>query len=299
MKVKNPIDPQNGTVTFVENFKAEEIVNCYIKMGLKVNRFFPEENIQLYKCDQTGYRFYYPFNAIGDAKFYEDLSISRKNYYSERWEHSRALRFIEKNENVLEVGTGFGAFLNLLKIKGIKANGLELNGVAVKNCRDQGLNVENKLIQDDALENSGQYDVVCYFQVLEHITDVGSFLKASVDLLKVGGRLMIGVPNNNPYLFINDRMHTLNLPPHHAGLWNKNSLENLQKIFPLKKIHLEFEPLEEAYSEFIEQWTTNQKNKFIKKAIIVMRAKAPKILKKFCCKFINGRNIFVVFEKIS
>tara|TARA_R100000935_G_C2788782_1_gene145030 strand:- start:64 stop:960 length:897 start_codon:yes stop_codon:yes gene_type:complete len=298
MALKNPIVAKNGTVTFVENFKTGEIVDRYKSIDLDVSRFFSEDDIQLYKCDLTGYRFYYPFKTIGDAKFYEDLSISRKNYYSERWEHSKALQFIEKKDNVLEVGSGFGAFLKLLKVKSIEGNGLELNIIAVNNCKNQGLKVENKLIQDEALVNAGKYDVVSYFQVLEHITEVGLFIQASIDVLKVGGKLIIGVPNNNPYLFVNDRMHTLNLPPHHAGLWNEESFENLQKIFPLKLVHLEFEPLEVTYSEFIEQWTNNQKNKSIQKAISVMRNKMPQILKKFCCKFINGRNIFVVFEKI-
>jgi SAM-dependent methyltransferase len=298
MIVKNPFDPVNGKVTFIENFKSSEIVDRYKRIGLEVSRFFSEEDIQLYKCEMTGYRFFYPFSAIGDAKFYEELSKSRKNYYSQRWEHSKALQFIEKEDNVLEVGSGFGAFLNLLKAKNIEGKGLELNSIAVKNCEKQELKVENKLIQEELLENPGKYDVLCYFQVLEHISEVGLFVQNSIDLLKVGGKLIIGVPNNNPYLFINDRMHTLNLPPHHAGLWNDRSFKSLHKIFPLKMVHLEFEPLDLVYSDFIEQWTNNQKYLLIRKIVKIMRRIAPKILKKICCKFINGRNIFVVFEKI-
>ncbi|MGY5847673.1 class I SAM-dependent methyltransferase [Salegentibacter sp. HM20] len=298
MRIKNPINPKKGTVTFIENFKTKEIVDRYKRLDIQVSRFFDKENIQLYKCVQTGYRFYYPFSIIGDAKFYEDLSNSRKNYYSERWEHTKALEFIQKDNITLEVGSGFGSFLNLLDANGIKAKGLELNSVAVRKCKDQGLLVENNLIEKEAIDNKEKYDVVCYFQVLEHIAEVGKFIQASLDLLKIGGKLIIGVPNNNPYLFKNDRMHTLNLPPHHAGLWDEKSLKNLQEIFQLRLVHIEFEPLELSYSEFIEQWSNNQKNSLARKITKVVHKKFPKVLKKVCCKLINGRNIFAVFEKI-
>ena len=69
------------------------------------------------------------------------------------------------------------------------------------------------------------------------------FIKDSLLALKPNGKLIIGVPNNNPFLFVNDKYHTLNLPPHHAGLWNKKSLKSLEQIFNIELVSLQYEPL--------------------------------------------------------
>jgi 2-polyprenyl-3-methyl-5-hydroxy-6-metoxy-1,4-benzoquinol methylase len=68
------------------------------------------------------------------------------------------------------------------------------------------------------------YDAVCLFQVLEHMHDISGFFKHVRAFIKPQGKLIISVPNNNPYLYVNDKLHTLNLPPHHMGLWTGSSL---------------------------------------------------------------------------
>lgn len=275
------------------------IINKYKnEINIEVDRFFKDfKSISLYKCLDTGYKFYYPFTSIGDKEFYEDLSKNRLNYYSNRWEHKKALKFIENDKIVLEIGSGFGAFLKLLKENKIEAKGLEFNPHAILKCMEQGLEVKQKLIQKEAETNKNFYDVVCSFQVLEHITEVHSFIESSIDVLKENGKLIIGVPNNNPFLFINDKYHTLNLPPHHAGLWDKNSLNALEKMFSLKLVNIEFEPLEVTYSYFINHQINNASNIFFKKVLFHINKLMPNLLKKLICRFINGRNVLAIFIK--
>jgi hypothetical protein len=71
---------------------------------------------------------------------------------------------------------------------------------------------------------------------------VNSFILSCLKILKPGGKIVIGVPNNNPYIHKYDVYHTLNLPPHHMGLWDKNSLTHLQNFYPMKLTFLETEP---------------------------------------------------------
>lgn len=293
-----PSSPLTNSSNVVKHcsLSVNRICCDYSKMGIDVNRFFKTDLVQLYECLDSGYRFYYPFSCIGDAAFYKDLSKSRPSYYSQRWEHSKALNYIDKSDFVLEIGSGFGAFLNRLKKTNIKSVGLELNPHAVEVCTKNRLKVKNILIENEAKTNKETYDVVCSFQVLEHIGQVGNFLQASIDSLKKGGKLIIGVPNNNPYLFINDKYHTLNLPPHHAGLWNKKSLKSLEKIFPLKLKSIEFEPLDNTYSYFLNHQIKNN-NKLSSFSLKLMNKFFPRLLKKTICKFINGRNVLTVFEK--
>ena len=287
------------TVKKYDEFLVSDICEKYREYGVDVSSYFRGlSQIDLYECTQTGYRFYWPLRVVGDAKFYENLSTNKTNYYSNRWEHQIALSKLSKKDKTLEVGSGFGAFLKLLNENNIIAKGLELNPHAVKQCKKNGFDVEEKLVQTEAKDYKGLYDAVCYFQVLEHIAEVHSFVSASVALLKKGGKLIIGVPNNNPYLFINDKYHTLNLPPHHAGLWNKKSLLSLQDLFGLKLDYIEFEPLDVSYNYFIKFHQKNGGNKLSKYILKILHKKTPKLLQKILCSMIKGRNVLVVFKKL-
>lgn len=295
-QVHSPLDPTGKKAELIDEFESERVINQYKKIGLEVSRFFKNPKFYLYQCVTTGYRFYYPENIIADAKFYEDISISR-TYYSKRWEHERALKFLKRKDSVLEIGSGFGIFLSMLKEKGIKGKGLELNVYAVEKCMQLGLEVNSNLIQEEAMSAGKRHDVVVTFQVLEHIYDVNEFLYSTISVLKSGGRLIIGVPNNNPYIFIGDKFHTLNLPPHHAGLWNKNSLKSLEKIFPIKLENIEFEPLELTYDYFINFHIANS-NIYLRVVINFFKRKFPGLLKLIICKFFKGRNILAVYRKL-
>lgn len=295
--IYSPLVLDTNKTKLIEKFSANQIISNYKKLGLNVDRFFDMECIYLFECSKTGYRFYYPFKAIGDAAFYEDLSLHRDNYYSERWEHKQALKIMDEGDTVLEIGSGFGVFLKLLKSINVIGSGLELNPHAVQKCDEEGLDVKQKQIQDLVLDTKNQFDKVCYFQVLEHITEVHSFIEASISALKVGGKLIIGVPNNNPYLFRYDKYHTLNLPPHHAGLWNRRSLTSLEKVFPLKLKSMHFEPLNLTYDYFLNVQLKDSHNNLEKFCIKVLNKLFPKFLKRLLCKFYKGRNVLVVFTK--
>jgi len=64
-------------------------------------------------------------------------------------------------------------------------------------------------------------------------------------MLKSGGYLIIGVPDNSTRsaksIFV-DTDDILNMPPHHYGLWDIPSLSFLVTILPIKLEHLIVEP---------------------------------------------------------
>ena len=76
-----------------------------------------------------------------------------------------------------------------------------------------------------------RFSFICSFQVLEHVYEVYGFLNSAIALLKNKGKLIIAVPNNNPYFLKHDKYHTLNLPPHHMGIWDERSLKFIGKLF--------------------------------------------------------------------
>jgi SAM-dependent methyltransferase len=295
--VKSPVTP-DGDAVLIETLPVQRIVEGYRKLlGIDVSKYFGGNiEIAIYRCTDTGFRFYYPESIFADEEFYAFLQ-KRDSYYSEwHWEHEAALKKLLPQSKVLEVGCGTGSFMINLKEKGFNCTGLELNAAAVKVCRQKGLKVYNELLEIHVIQNSGEYDAVCAFQVLEHIYDVRSFINECLKCLKPGGKLIFAVPNSNPYLFKYDKYHTMNLPPHHSGLWNKAAFQKLPAFYPLKVDTIKFEPL------FNRQYFLNGFFVHFKLGLInkIMNKIPPRIINNLLWPlkfFVKGRNILAVFIK--
>jgi 2-polyprenyl-3-methyl-5-hydroxy-6-metoxy-1,4-benzoquinol methylase len=146
-----------------------------------------------------------------------------------RQEFDLASAYIDRGMSVLEVGCGKCFFWNSLPAN-IRADtryvGLELDLSAVAAGKARQIDVRAELIEQHASTAMAQYDVVCFFQVLEHIIDIRSFLDACVRCLKPGGRLIFSVPNARSFLG-HQPDNILNMPPHHVTWWTEMPIRNL------------------------------------------------------------------------
>ena len=140
-------------------------------------------------------------------------------------------------------------FLKKIEEKNIQAIGLELNSQAIEVGLKAGLKIEKKSIEDFASEHQSEFDLVCSFQVLEHLSDTKKIIDSSLKILKPGGKLIISVPNNDSFIKL-DQKNILNMPPHHLGLWDKESLSNLPKFFDLKLEKIYIEPLQKYHFKY-------------------------------------------------
>jgi SAM-dependent methyltransferase len=302
--MKEIISPLNLTnrVSFVRNIKTRWIIAHYKTYGIDVSRFFTGlKEISVYKCDETGYRFYFPYMVAGDSEFYQHFQNFDWYYMPWKWEHEITTLYLKDGMKVLEVGCAHGAFLEkintLFKLE--SSIGLELNeSTPVKNEKWQ---IVNQYVQDYAKDHSDQFDLVCSYQVLEHIADVHGFIEANVACLKKGGKLIISVPNNDSFLKNLDA--ALNVPPHHMGLWTKDSLTSLTKLFPLNLVEIHFEELKEYHVDtYILSERYNSGKRLvdkIKRRIdtftgVYARIKTDVLQKR---EAIIGHTILAVFEK--
>jgi SAM-dependent methyltransferase len=254
MSIKSPVTLTGGT-SLVETIPVPLIVEGYKGLlGMDVGHYFEGlSEIGIYRCHDTGFRFYHPETIFGDAAFYAELQ--QKDFYYNQWiwEHGKALAQMAPGSKVLEVGCGIGSFIGRLAGEGFDCTGLELNSEAAAVCQQKGLKVYNELLEAHIERHRGQYDVVCAFQVLEHVYDVHSFINCCLQCLKPGGKLIVAVPNNNPWYYRHDKHHLMNLPPHHSGLWNKESFLQLPRYFPMTAKRIAFEPLLNRV-QFIQTW---------------------------------------------
>jgi 2-polyprenyl-3-methyl-5-hydroxy-6-metoxy-1,4-benzoquinol methylase len=287
-------------VTLEERLDLKRIISQYkAEYGFDASSYFENiDEVAIYRCNKTGYRFYHPPGIAGGSELYEHLQQLPWYYGSSRWDHNLASHYITEKDNVLEVGCGFGLFLRGLLDRNIRCAGLEFNRRAVETAVSGGLHVYSDSIRDHIRNTPNKYSVVCAFQVLEHIWSVGDFIGDCLEALQPDGKLIISVPNNNPFLFRFDKYHTLNLPPHHMGLWNKRSLKNLEVVFPLKTCSVKIEPL-------------SDKDAYIKSYLEHLRSRSPllgelpdrtlqlyvKILMRMTARFVEGRNLLAIYRK--
>lgn len=246
-EIHSPLTLTNN-ITFVRKIKTKEIIALYKKYELDVSKYFDKQKeISVYECNVTGYRFYYPNNIAGDSAFYQHFQNFNWYYMPWKWEHEITTLYLKNEMNVLEVGCAHGAFLEQINTRfNLQSSiGLELNESAP--IINEKWQIINKYVQEYAKDHSEQFDIVCSYQVLEHIANVHSFIEASLACLKQGGKLIISVPNNDS--FLKNNQSALNMPPHHMGLWTKESLLSLTNIFPLEIVDIHLEELREYHVE--------------------------------------------------
>ncbi|HEY4797854.1 MAG TPA: class I SAM-dependent methyltransferase [Bacteroidia bacterium] len=299
--MKSPITNSNNVV-LERTLSAGEIIVSYAKAyNIDISNIFKGVDlIYIYKCLDTGYRFYYPFHISGDGNFYSQLQKFDWYYMPWKWEHEIAKKIIRQNERVLEIGCAKGDFIRELSETGVSCLGLELNNAAIKEGVAKGVNILNESIQDHAKNRQLFYDVVCSFQVAEHVADVRSFIQSSVDALKPGGRLIISVPNMTSFYKFFEQTN-MNVPPHHMGLWDEESLKTLESFFSIKFLKYYFEPLQTYHVELYASVMANKYNidkySFIGKFIHRYLSQWYKFIGNRYGNKVKGLTMVAVFEK--
>jgi SAM-dependent methyltransferase len=303
--IKNPFI-ETSPVIYQKDVPKELLIKRYKEIhNIDINSIFSgADKISIYKCRDSEYCFYYPFEVAGDSNFYEKLQENDWYYMPWKWEHQLCEKYIKENDKILEVGCGRGAFLKNIseKFKNIKCVGLELNKSSV--FSSDKLEIQNITVEDFSRTNEGVFDIVCSFQVLEHIPLVNSFLKANIKCLADNGLLIICVPNNNSFIK-HSKYNILNMPPHHMGLWTENSLRKIGDYFNMEVVEVAFEPLQKYHYEWylnilINRFTGKYLSGIVMKFIDLVKLKGVllKLVKRRANK-IKGHSILIVLKKVT
>jgi SAM-dependent methyltransferase len=239
---------ESSNRSLIKLIDTEKLITAWdeaykIELGSEIGK---QKTIQLFKCLTCKLQYFDPTTLAGSRHLYAQLEKIQWYYMPEKWEYEQALSMLSGYRKILEIGSGFGEFIKLVLAKRhLTIEGIELNRSAVRKAKRRGLPVQHMDLKLAAEKFAGQYDVVCSFQVLEHVQDPKAFLKASCQLLKKGGRLILGLPNADS--FLKYQLNLLDMPPHHITRWSVKVLFQLPYFFPLNPIELKFEPLAEYH----------------------------------------------------
>lgn len=222
----------------IARITADKLIGAYsASYATPVDRLFPRrtETIDLNICDTCDLRWYSP-PVAGDDRFYEDLHRFDWYYQDYKPEYDFAKMHISDASSVLEIGCGKGAFRRFLQ-KNVHYRGLELNPAAVEKARADGMDVAAVSLEEEATERCGFYDIVCNFQVLEHVLEPRSFLLDCAKALTPGGKVIIAVPSEDSFLSLAENAW-LNMPPHHLTRWSDQALKYAVTLagFQIKEI---------------------------------------------------------------
>ena len=104
------------------------------------------------------------------------------------------LERFRKSARLLEVGSGYGDFLECASIAAWDAQGVEISDYGCKIARTRG----RKVYQADFLTARlipGSYDIVAMWDVIEHFTDPAEVLRRCMQLLRPGGAIVLRTPD--------------------------------------------------------------------------------------------------------
>jgi SAM-dependent methyltransferase len=223
----------------LESLDPATLVAEYRKAFDVVINLSDVDRIDYRRCSNCDLRYFHPAVA-GGPEFYRQLQKIPWYYRDEKSEYEIAARYVREHDAVLEVGAGKGAFSRRIRCDSYL--GLETSPDAVAMARRDGIHVIEEDLETHAARNPSHYDVVCAFQVLEHVTRPFAFMTSARDCLRDGGRLIIAVPGEDSFANV-DFWDVLNMPPHHVTRWSDACLRNVARVLGMRLVAIEHEPL--------------------------------------------------------
>lgn len=127
-----------------------------------------------------------------------------------------------RGRDVLDVGCGGGILSESMALAGARVTGIDMGEeplrVAELHTLETGVEVDYRQmpVEQLAAEQAERFDVVTCMEMLEHVPDPSSIIRACATLVRPGGYLFLSTLNRNPksYLFaIIGAEYVLNLLP--------------------------------------------------------------------------------------
>jgi 2-polyprenyl-6-hydroxyphenyl methylase / 3-demethylubiquinone-9 3-methyltransferase len=151
---------------------------------------------ELDKFDQLAHRWWDP---QGPQKALHALNPPRLGYVAARTTLAGA--------RVLDIGCGAGLLSEALAGEGANVTAIDLAPELLKIARlhglESGIKVDYRRVAAETLadEAPAQFDAITCMEMLEHVPDPASILRACATLLRPGGRLFVSTLNRTPTAF--------------------------------------------------------------------------------------------------
>lgn len=132
----------------------------------------------------------------GEFGALHDINPLRAGYVADRT--------VLRGANLLDVGCGGGILSEALAAKGADVTGIDLGetalGIARNHVRSSGLSITYRRSSAEALAlaEPARYDVVVCMELLEHVPEPASIVRACAGLVRPGGDVFFSTLNRTP-----------------------------------------------------------------------------------------------------
>ncbi len=112
------------------------------------------------------------------------------------------------DRRVVDIGCGGGILAEAMAASGARVTGIDLADASLQVARlhalDSGLGIDYRLISAERLatEAPAQFDVVTCMEMLEHVPDPASIVRACAQLVRPGGWVFLSTINRNWKSFV-------------------------------------------------------------------------------------------------
>jgi 2-polyprenyl-3-methyl-5-hydroxy-6-metoxy-1,4-benzoquinol methylase len=261
-------------------------------------------------CSNCDFSIYAP-TVVGNGEFYADITSTKHNYYNQnKWEFRQAINDIRKDASlrILDVGCGNGYFLDSLHVAlpDVETYGYEISTDLAQEARNKGLPIYTGVFPEHLLADgkSQFFDMICIFQVLEHVENPMQVLSDAKKLLSPDGKIIIAVPDIDGPVGKYFRFMYMNMPPHHVSFWNQSVLQHAAEQIGMIVESVRFEPLADyLYPSYLApilkgflpfQWWKTLVHKLRIPKIIQIILKTFKVRELYG---IQGHSVYVVLKK--
>jgi SAM-dependent methyltransferase len=213
-----------------------------------------------------------------------------------RWVQTKFLQDMPAfGGKLLDVGCGRGDFLAMAKTKGYSVTGIDFSTQIIETARKKfALKVYPLTLEEFvAKKPTEMHDIVTFWEVLEHLDNLQSFIKCLKKVLSSRGYVVCSVPNRERWRFQFLFEEWWDLPPIHLTRWNKRAIRRFFERNSFSVISIKIGPLnitDNAWNSFIMDKLGIRQlgSKFFRKGLGANRKKGSKIqgaIIKFVLRF--------------
>lgn len=184
---------------------------CPLCRSASTRVVYPLTGYRIAACAECGFQFHDGFRGGGgsDGTFSQDYyqGVQREAFEAQFGDYTRDpsvpvydqwLTRIEhrmRPGRVLDVGSALGTFLKIAERRGWKPVGVEISRFAAEFSRERrGLTVFNGDLEQFQAP-AGSFDVVTFWDSIEHVTHPAENLRTAVRLLRPGGVVLLSTDN--------------------------------------------------------------------------------------------------------
>ena len=202
---------------------------CLIGAGKPVPETHVDSGVTytLHECEACGVQFWLPFKNPGAEWYERDERYAGRNrdpLLEPTWKHRETISFFKSFAgSVLDVGCGTGNFLHYARARGWRVKGIDFDADAIR-AGQEVFKLSDLEVADLAgfrkRHPGDRFDLITFFDVLEHIDNHRNFMEGVRALAKPRGYIAMSMPygKHAAWLMRND------VPPRHLTRWTRRAL---------------------------------------------------------------------------